>query len=64
MSAGRQWKSHHSVYATFSLREGISVYLSEREARRAKKPGDVVAELHVMQEMDRSWQPLFPEDAS
>lgn len=64
MSAGQRWKSHHRVYVTFSFEHGMSAYVTRREAQRAKRHGDTVSELHVMQEMNANWQPMFEDDAS
>ena len=60
MSGGRQWKTHHQVWAVITPKYGISLYASREEAKRASDPGDIVTAFHVMQEVDQKWQPLFP----
>lgn len=58
--SNRQWKAHHEVWAVISPKYGIELYLTEREAERAKyHPDSLVTELSVMQELDENWEPMF-----
>lgn len=58
------WKTHHQIWAVITPMYGIQLYASHKEAKRASNPQDIVTAMHVMQETDRKYRPLFPEEHS
>lgn len=57
-----RWKTHHQVWAVINTNYGITLYASRKEAKTASNPNDMVTQMHVMQEVDREWNPMFPEE--